>query len=87
MGASFLPVLIFSAIWGVVGIILPFMVPRGPHKSVIQVIYKIIYSYASSKIQRINYRGEGTVNESIVKNFDFLFKVAISLLKSMKIYL
>ena len=37
MGASFLPVLIFSALWGVVGIVLPFMVPRSPHKSVIQV--------------------------------------------------
>ena len=37
MGASFLPCVIFTAIWGVVGIILPFMVPRGPHKSVIQV--------------------------------------------------
>ena len=37
MGASFLPCVIFTAIWGVVGIILPFMVPQGPHKSVIQV--------------------------------------------------
>lgn len=37
MGASFLPVVLFSAIWAVVGIVLPFMVPRGPHKSVIQV--------------------------------------------------
>ena len=37
MGASFLPVLLFSAIWGVVGVVLPFFVPRGPHKSVIQV--------------------------------------------------
>ena len=39
MGASFLPVLLFSAIWGVVGVVLPFFVPRGPHKSVIQVNY------------------------------------------------
>ena len=37
MGASFLPCVIFTALWGVVGIILPFMVPRSPHKSVIQV--------------------------------------------------
>ena len=37
MGASFLPVLLFTAIWAVVGIVLPFFVPRGPHKSVIQV--------------------------------------------------
>ena len=37
MGASFLPCVIFTALWGVVGIILPFMVPRSPHKSVIRV--------------------------------------------------
>jgi V-type H+-transporting ATPase subunit e len=37
MGASWVPVLLFSAIWGVVGLVLPFVVPRGPHKSVIQV--------------------------------------------------
>ena len=37
MGASLLPVVIFTAIWGVVGIVLPIMVPRSPHKSVIQV--------------------------------------------------
>jgi V-type H+-transporting ATPase subunit e len=37
MGASWLPVLLFSVLWGVVGIVLPFVVPRGPHKSVIQV--------------------------------------------------
>ena len=36
MGASWIPVLLFSAIWGVVGLVLPFVVPRGPHKSVIQ---------------------------------------------------
>jgi len=41
MGASWIPVLLFSAIWGVVGLILPFVVPRGPHKSVIQVVLMI----------------------------------------------
>ena len=49
MGASFLPVLIFSALWGVVGIVLPFMVPRSPHKSVIQVRSK-----TESKILRVD---------------------------------
>ena len=39
MGASWIPVLLFSAIWGVVGLVLPFVVPRGPHKSVIQVMH------------------------------------------------
>ena len=37
MGASVLPVAIFTAIWGVVGVLLPVLVPRSPHKSVIQV--------------------------------------------------
>ena len=37
MGAAFLPVLLFSVLWGVVGVVLPFFVPGGPHKSVIQV--------------------------------------------------
>ena len=38
MGASVLPVAIFTAIWGVVGVLLPVLVPRSPHKSVIQVL-------------------------------------------------
>ena len=38
MGASVLPVAIFTAIWGVVGVLLPVLVPRSPHKSVIQVM-------------------------------------------------
>merc|ERR1711913_194201 len=41
MGAAFLPVLLFSVLWGVVGVVLPFFVPRGPHKSVIQVVLMI----------------------------------------------
>ena len=40
MGASVLPVAIFTAIWGVVGVLLPVLVPRSPHKSVIQVLVK-----------------------------------------------
>ena len=40
MGASVLPVAIFTAIWGVVGVLLPVLVPRSPHKSVIQVTFK-----------------------------------------------
>ena len=39
MGASVLPVAIFTAIWGVVGVLLPVLVPRSPHKSVIQVTF------------------------------------------------
>ena len=40
MGASVLPVAIFTAIWGVVGVLLPVLVPRSPHKSVIQVTFE-----------------------------------------------
>ena len=32
MGASWVPVLLFTAIWGIVGGVLPFVLPRGPHK-------------------------------------------------------
>ncbi|XP_023322674.1 V-type proton ATPase subunit e 1 [Eurytemora carolleeae] len=37
MGASLIPVLFFTIVWGVVGGILPFLIPASPHKSVIQV--------------------------------------------------
>merc|ERR1712141_697256 len=38
MGASWVPVLLFTAIWGIVGGVLPFVLPRGPHKGVMQVV-------------------------------------------------
>ena len=44
MGASVLPVAIFTAIWGVVGVLLPVLVPRSPHKSVIQVLIPKLFS-------------------------------------------
>jgi len=37
MGASLVPVLFFTLLWGVVGGILPMFIPASPHKSVIQV--------------------------------------------------
>jgi len=37
MGASLIPVLFFTIVWGVVGGVLPLFIPRSPHKSVIQV--------------------------------------------------
>ena len=63
MGASFLPVVLFSAIWAVVGIVLPFMVPRGPHKSVIQVN---INSYLFT-----NSTKQGIISNSVFKLFHF----------------
>ena len=41
MGASLVPVLFFTLLWGAVGAILPFFIPANPHKSVIQV--KVVY--------------------------------------------
>ncbi|XP_022904205.1 V-type proton ATPase subunit e 2-like [Onthophagus taurus] len=38
MGAAALPFIIFTALWGAVGIVLPFFVPRGPNRGVIQVV-------------------------------------------------
>lgn len=32
MGASAIPFIIFTAFWGGVGIILPFVVPKGPNR-------------------------------------------------------
>jgi V-type H+-transporting ATPase subunit e len=32
MGFSLIPILIFTVLWGVVGIVLPFVVPKGPNR-------------------------------------------------------
>ncbi|XP_063987036.1 V-type proton ATPase subunit e 2-like [Diachasmimorpha longicaudata] len=38
MGASAIPLVFFTALWGGVGIVLPFFVPKGPNRSILQVI-------------------------------------------------
>lgn len=38
MGASAIPVIIFTLLWGVVGIILPFIVPKGPNRGIFQLV-------------------------------------------------
>lgn len=38
MGASAIPVIVFTVLWGVVGIVLPFVVPKGPNRGILQVI-------------------------------------------------
>ncbi|XP_047114856.1 V-type proton ATPase subunit e 2-like [Schistocerca piceifrons] len=38
MGAAATPIIVFTAIWGVVGIVLPFVVPKGPNRGVLQVV-------------------------------------------------
>lgn len=32
MGASVVPILVFTILWGIVGIVLPFVVPKGPNR-------------------------------------------------------
>uniref|UniRef100_A0A182K8J9 Probable proline--tRNA ligase, mitochondrial n=1 Tax=Anopheles christyi TaxID=43041 RepID=A0A182K8J9_9DIPT len=38
MGASALPIIIFSAIFGVVGIVLPIVAPKGPNRGIVQCV-------------------------------------------------
>ncbi|XP_065220977.1 V-type proton ATPase subunit e-like isoform X2 [Planococcus citri] len=38
MGAAFWPVVLVSAFWGVVGIVLPFYTPKGPNRGIFQLI-------------------------------------------------
>ncbi|CAH0553948.1 unnamed protein product [Brassicogethes aeneus] len=38
MGAQLLPLLIITLFWAGVGIVLPFLVPKGPNKGIMQVI-------------------------------------------------
>ncbi|XP_033214504.1 V-type proton ATPase subunit e 2-like [Belonocnema kinseyi] len=38
MGAAAAPVLIFTILWGAVGIALPIFVPKGPNRGILQVI-------------------------------------------------
>ncbi|XP_040576351.1 V-type proton ATPase subunit e 2 [Lepeophtheirus salmonis] len=37
MGAHWLPITLFTVLWGIVGAVLPIFVPKGPNKSLIQV--------------------------------------------------
>jgi V-type H+-transporting ATPase subunit e len=41
MGASWVPVIIFTTIWAIVGGILPFIAPRGPQKGV-QIVVLVL---------------------------------------------
>ncbi|XP_021935758.1 V-type proton ATPase subunit e 2-like [Zootermopsis nevadensis] len=38
MGASVVPILVFTILWGIVGIVLPFVVPKGPNRGILQVV-------------------------------------------------
>ena len=39
MGASWVPVILFTSIWAIVGGILPFVLPRGPQKGYVCDIF------------------------------------------------
>ncbi|XP_034937780.1 V-type proton ATPase subunit e 2-like [Chelonus insularis] len=38
MGVSPIPVCFFTLFWGAIGIVLPFFVPKGPNRGILQVI-------------------------------------------------
>ncbi|XP_023707735.1 V-type proton ATPase subunit e-like [Cryptotermes secundus] len=38
MGFALAPVIVFTALWVVVGIVLPFVVPKGPNRGILQVV-------------------------------------------------
>ncbi|PZC72216.1 hypothetical protein B5X24_HaOG211741 [Helicoverpa armigera] len=38
MGASFVPITVFTLLWGIVGIVCPFFAPKGPNRGIIQVV-------------------------------------------------
>ncbi|XP_034234605.1 V-type proton ATPase subunit e-like [Thrips palmi] len=38
MGFSFIPFIFFTALWAVVGIVLPFVVPKGPNRGIFQLV-------------------------------------------------
>lgn len=38
MGASLIPILIFTIFWGVIGIVLPFFVPKGTNRGYVYYI-------------------------------------------------
>ena len=54
MGAHWLPVLMFTLIWGLVGGVAPMFVPRGPHQSLIQVKWEPTAATCKSAFQEPN---------------------------------
>ncbi|XP_050420356.1 V-type proton ATPase subunit e 2 [Adelges cooleyi] len=38
MGAAAFPIIFFTAVWGVVGIVFPFILPKGPDRGIQQLI-------------------------------------------------
>ncbi|XP_069677801.1 V-type proton ATPase subunit e 2-like [Periplaneta americana] len=38
MALSAIPVIIFTVLWAVVGIVLPFVIPKGPNRGILQVV-------------------------------------------------
>lgn len=38
MGATAIPILVFTILWGIVGVVLPCFVPNGPNRGILQVV-------------------------------------------------
>lgn len=51
MGASIIPLLLFTALWAIVGIVLPIFVPRGANRG--YVFYYMLYYYKNSRCLKI----------------------------------
>lgn len=40
MGAAALPFIVFTVLWGGIGVVLPFLVPKGPNRGYVAVCAK-----------------------------------------------
>ena len=49
MGASWVPVILFTSIWAIVGGILPFVLPRGPQKGYVCDIFSNLNNAQNKK--------------------------------------
>ncbi|CAG2060958.1 unnamed protein product [Timema podura] len=67
MGAAVVPIVVFTAFWGVVGIVLPFVVPKGPNRGIFQVVLMLTAAtcWLLRNLYTINNRETDFVDTSI----------------------
>ncbi|KAK8392929.1 hypothetical protein O3P69_013152 [Scylla paramamosain] len=49
MGASAIPIILMTLFWGLVGIVLPIILPKGPNRSCIVLAFLALLLYASDE--------------------------------------